>query len=134
MNPQTRQITFNWSWKDRIIGGRLEFQGDEISLTKRFDIDKQTKLHVRAAFDIHTRRTLFSVLVRPFGVTGTDTSPMGLAIKQDISVDKHLAVEVAARVTMPEARFSTHTRSAISLGEGDFIVDIDQLNLRFMLQ
>lgn len=132
---RSRHLSFKWSWYDRIIGGRLEFDADQIALTKRFDVDKNTKLDVRAAFDIHTRRTLFSLSVKPFwGIVANDRPPSGLTIKKKIPMDRHLALEVAGRLSIPEARFSNETTSAVSLGDGDFVFDLEQLNFRFMLQ
>lgn len=128
-------MAFKWSWKDRIIGGQLEFFANQVSLTKRFDIDKRTKLDVRAAFDIQTRRTLFSLNVKPFGaIVAHDRPPSGLSIRQKIPVDRHLAIEFQGRLNLPEARFSNETATAVSLGEGNFTFDLDELNLRFMLQ
>lgn len=132
---KTRDVAFKWSWKDRIIGSRLEFFANQVSLTKRFDIDKRTKLDVRAAFDIQARRTLFSVNIRPFGpFVAHDRPPSGLSIKQKIPVDRHLAVEFMGRLNLPEARFSTDTTNVVSLGEGDLTFDLEQVNLRFLLQ
>lgn len=130
---RSKDVAFKWSWKDRLIGGRLQLDRDEISITKRFDVDGKTHLDLRAAYDLHLRRTLFSIRVKPFPGVSSEHSG-GLRIKQKVPVDKHIAVEVHARVQLPEAKFSTQSTSAFSLGEGDFIVDLDQLNFRFMLQ
>lgn len=135
LDVKTHDVAFKWSWKDRIIGGRLEFFANQISLTKRFDIDNRSKVDVRAAFDIQTRRALFSLNIKPFGgIVAHNRPPSGLTIKQKIPVDRHMAVEVHGRLSVPEARFSNDTNTAVSLGEGDFVVDVDQLNFRFMLQ
>ena len=113
----------------------MEFDGDQIALTKRFDIDKGTKLDVRAAFDLHTRKTLFSMCVRPFqGFFAHDRPPQGLRIRQTVPLDKRLAVEVQGNLSVPEAVISTGTTSAVSLGEGNFEFDLEQFNLRFTLQ
>jgi hypothetical protein len=131
---QTRDVALKWSWKDRFIGGRLRFEGSQISLSKRFDIDSRTHMYVRAAYDVHARRSLFSLDVKPFrGVFANSSGDgPGFAFKQKIPVDRHVAVEVLARVQLPEARFSSN--NSVSLGEGDFIVDLEQLNFRFLLQ
>lgn len=128
-------FSFKWSWKDRIIGGRLEFYDDQISLTKRFEIDKRTHLDLRTAFDIRTRRTLFSLKIKPFhGIVAHDRPPQGLSIKQEIPLDKRLSLQVAGRLSVPEARFGNETTSAVSLGDGDFVFDLEQLNFRFLVE
>jgi hypothetical protein len=133
LDLQTRDVSLKWSWKDRFIGGRLRFEGSQISLSKRFNIDSRTHMYVRAAYDIHARRTLFSLDVKPFvGFSANRDKPPGFALKQKLPVDKRVAVEVLARVQLPEARFSTS--NSISLGEGDFIIDLEELNLCFLLQ
>lgn len=135
VNVRTRDVSFRWSWRDRLIGGRLEFFGNQVAITKRFDIDKRSKLDVRAAFDLHTRRTLFSLHVKPFGpIVPHDRPPSGLTIKQRIPVDKRLAVEVMGKLNLPEARFSTESSNAVSLGEGELSFELQQVNLRFMVQ
>lgn len=135
LDARTRDVSFRWSWRDRFLGGRLEFFGNQVSLTKRFDIDTRTKLDVRAAFDIRTRRTLFSVNVKPFGpIVPHDRPPNGLTLKQRIPIDKRLALELMGKLNLPEARFSTDTANAVSLGEGELSFDLQQVNLRFLLQ
>lgn len=135
LDVRTRQVSFKWSWKDRIIGGRLEFHGNQIALTKRFNIDDRTKLDLRAAFDVEARRTLFTLNIKPFlGIVANDGPPNGFSFKQKIPLDQHVSLETKGRITVPEARFSNETTSAVSLGEGDFIVDVDELNIRLMLQ
>ena len=133
INPQTRRVMFTWSWRDRIIGGRIEFEDRKISLTKLIDVDKRTKLDLRVAFDLDTRRTLFSVVVLPFQGITANQRPSGLSMKQRLNLDKRLSVDVQARLTLPEARFSTDTSSAVSLGEGDFVLDLERLDFRFLL-
>jgi hypothetical protein len=134
MDLHTREIALKWSWKDRFFGGRLRFEGSQLSLSKRFDVDSRTHMYVRAAYDVHARKTLFSLDVKPFAglySSGNGHRP-GLAIKQKVPLDKHVSAEVHARVQLPEARFSSN--SAVSLGEGDVVVHLDELNLCFMLQ
>lgn len=131
----SRRASLNWSWRDRIIGGHLHFTSDELSISRSFDVDSQTRVDVRAAFDFHTRRTLFSLRVKPFGrVTATAGNKPGLAVRQAIPLDPKLDVEVAARFHLPDAQFAAGNSAAVSLGDGDFVVDIDELNFRFKLQ
>lgn len=132
MDLQSKDIALKWSWKDRVLGGRLRFEGSQLSLSKRLNIDSNTHMYLRCAYDVHARRTLFSVDVRPFKGLYTNDGKPGFAFKQKLPLDKNVAVEVAARVQLPEARFST--QNTVSLGEGDFIVDVEQVNFRFMLQ
>lgn len=108
---------------------------DELSITKSFDLDKQTKLDVRAALDFHSRRTLLSVRFVPFGrVVSASTSDGALAIRQTVSLDKRLSAQFCGRLHLPVARFSTGSTGPVSLGDGDFVVDVDEVNVRFLLQ
>ncbi|PXF46083.1 hypothetical protein BWQ96_04089 [Gracilariopsis chorda] len=135
LDLRRKQLSFKWSWRDRIIGSRLEFADDKISITKRFDIDTRTKLDVRASFDIHSRKTLFSLNIRPFlGILPHDRPPAGLTIRQKVPMDKRMQVEFQGRLSVPEARISNETASAFSLGEGNFVFDLEELNFRFLLQ
>eukprot|EP00178_Gracilaria_changii_P000753 TRINITY_DN1099_c0_g1_i3.p1 TRINITY_DN1099_c0_g1~~TRINITY_DN1099_c0_g1_i3.p1 ORF type:complete len:230 (+),score=23.97 TRINITY_DN1099_c0_g1_i3:831-1520(+) len=130
-----KKLSFKWSWRDRIIGGRLEFHEDKISLTKTFNIDTRTKLDLKAAFDIHSRKTLFSLNVRPFlGILPYDRPPAGLSVRQKIPVDKRLQIEFQGRLSVPEAKISNDSVSAFSLGEGNFVFDLEELNFRFLVQ
>lgn len=134
-NIHKRETALKWSWKDRLIGGHLSLNGDELSITKSFNMDKQTKLDVRAAIDFHTRRTLLSVRVVPFGRVMAGAGPDGsIAIRQTVPIERRLAIEVCGRVRLPEARFTAGSHASISLGEGNFVVDVDELNPRFLLQ
>lgn len=132
----TRETSLKWSWKDRIIGARLHVTGDEVALTKTFDVDVQTRLDLRAALDLHSKRTLLSLRVRPFGrvVADTTTSDSGLKIRHDLALDSRLAVQFAARLHLPEARFTASNQSPVSLGDGNFVVDLDEMNFRVLLQ
>ena len=130
----TRDVSFKWSWKDRIIGGRLHVDRDQISLVKRFELDAHTHLDVRAAYDLHLRRTLFSVAVRPFQGVVADSTQGGFAIRKKLQVDKRAILDVRARIELPEARFSNNSTAPLSLGEGDLVVTLEQLNLKFLLQ
>lgn len=90
---------------------------------------------MRAAYDLHMKRTLFSLNVRPFrGVIANEGPHPGLTIKQKIPLDRHVAVQFEGRLSVPEARFSNETTTAVSLGEGDFVFDLNRLDFKFMLQ
>lgn len=135
LDLSARRTALRWSWQDRLIGGQLNITGDEFSISKSFGIDTQTKLDARAALNLHTRRVLFSLRVRPFGrVIATSGDDSGLTIKQTIPIDPRLAVEYAGRVHLPEARFCAGQSSALSLGDGNFQFHLDQLNLRFLIE
>lgn len=131
---KNHETSLRWSWKDRIIGARLHVTGEELAVTKSFDIDIQTRLDFRASLDFRTRRTLLSMRVCPFGKVVADTAHPGLTIRQEVPLDSRLAVQFAARIRLPEARFAAGSAAVVSLGEGDFIVDLDELNFRFLLQ
>lgn len=129
-----RTVTFKWSWRDRFIGARLHFEGDEVSLSRRFTFDERTTIDARVGYDIRQRRTLFSFVVRPLGGIVATDAHAGLALRHKISLDKRLGLEAAARVRLPEARFSAGSHAAVSLGDGDFEVDLTELNFRVHLE
>lgn len=134
MDLHTREVALKWSWRDRFFGGRLRFEGSQLSLSKRFDVDSRTHMFVRVAYDVHKRKALFSLDVKPFAglySSGNGARP-GFALKQNVPLDERVSAEVHARVQLPEARFSSN--STVSLGEGDVVVHLDELNLKFMLK
>lgn len=133
---KTRNIGYKWSWTDRLIGAHLTVDRHEAALTKRFSIaEMNAHFDVRAALDLASRKTLFSLNVRPFpGVVAAGPNLDGIAVRKRIPLEKRCDVEVFARLKMPEARFSSSNRAPVSLGEGDFVVHVDQLNFRFVLQ
>lgn len=133
LNLQSKALALKWSWKDRFIGARLQFEGSQVSLSKRFDIESRAHLYIRGAYDVHARKALFSFDVKPFrGLYASGGRSSGLTIKQKLPVDKHVSVEFLGRIHLPDAQFST--QNTLSLGSGDFVVDIEELNFRFMLQ
>lgn len=131
---QTRGTMLKWSWKDRVFGAELHFNKREIGLTKSFEVDKQTRLDVHAALDLHMRRTLLSFRVIPFGRLIADVNKPGFAVRQNVQLDKRLAVRFAARLHLPEARFAAGNDSLLSLGQGDFIIDVDELDFCVFLE
>lgn len=133
LDLHTRAIALKWSWKDRFFGGRLRFEGNQLSLSKRFAVDSRAHIYVKAAYDVHRRKTLFALDVRPFAgfSSRSEDGRPGFAVRKALSLDRSVQAEVCARVQLPEARFSSS--SAVSLGEGDVIVTLDEVNLRFML-
>lgn len=129
-------MAFKWSWTDRFLGARLSIERNVVALTKRLPVpDMRASVEVRAALDLHTRRTLLSLTVLPMlgGVVGM-SSENGVQLRQRIPIDKRVDVELFGRVRLPEARFATGTDTNISLGEGNFVVHMDHINLRLMLQ
>lgn len=131
---RTRQTMVKWSWMDRTFGARLHINSREFALTKSFNVDKQTRLDVRAALDLHRLRTLLSVRVRPFGRVVADPNDPGLCVRQRVPLDEKLSVEYAARVRLPEARFVADSRFPLSFGDGNFVIDVDELNFRVFLK
>lgn len=132
LDLHTREVVLTWDWRERLFGGRVRFEGSQVSVSKRFNLDGRSKLWVKAAFDVSARKTLFSMDVRPFeGISAAGGKP-GFGVRQRVPLDKHVAAEVVARVELPEARFASDRR--ISLGEGDVIVHVDEFNLRLHLE
>ena len=129
-------MAFKWSWTDRLFGARLSIERNVVALTKRLQVpDMRALVDVRAALDLHTRRTLMSVAVRPMlgGVVGM-SNENGVQVRQRIPIDKRVEVELFGRVQLPEARFGAGNASSFSLGDGNFVVHMDHVNLRLMLQ
>lgn len=135
VNVSTGAVAFKWAWTDRILGGRLSVEKGTLALTKRIQVpDLRASVDIRAAFDCYTRRTLFSLAVLPLpGVVGAAVGN-GVALRQRVPIEKRVDVEMFARVMLPEARFSSNQHGSFSLGDGDFVLHLDQLNLRIMLQ
>ena len=59
-NPLEASWRVHTSWRDQIVGGDLQLQGTEISLTKDFAIDESSSLWLRGAFDWRTQRVCCS--------------------------------------------------------------------------
>lgn len=132
LDLHTREVVLTWDWRERLFGGRVRFEGNQISVSKRFNLDGRSKLWVRAAFDVKARKTLFSMDVRPFaGISSAGGKP-GFGVRQRVPLDKHVSAEVVARVELPEARFASDRR--VSLGEGDVTIHVDEVNLRLQLE
>ncbi len=133
---RTGAVAFKWSWTDRLFGARLSLERNVVALTKRLPVpDMRATVDVRAALDVHTRRTLLSVAVRPMlgGVVGM-ASENGVQLRQRFPIDKRVDVELFGRVQLPEARFAAGNDNSFSLGEGNFVAHLDHVNLRLMLQ
>lgn len=133
VDVRTGEVSFKWSWTDRFLGGRLSLERHTLALSKSLPVpDMRAALDIRAAFDIRERRTLFSVAVRPL-TTVVGAAGNGVALRQRLPLDKRLDLEVFARVMLPEARFSSD-RGSVSLGDGDFVLHLDQLNFRLFVE
>jgi len=138
VNCSNGALSFKWAWTDRLFGAKLSLERHQIALTKRLEVrELAAKFDVRAAFDMHTRKTLLSLALRPMSgsIVGMSAANNSVAIRQNIPLDKRVDVEVFGRVQMPEARFSTDAETGrFSLGEGNFVCHLDHINLRLFLQ
>lgn len=68
-HPLGECFSLNWSWKDRIVGGRLNLEGSELSLNKAFRLfETQSIVNLKASYDIHSQKKLVALEVKPFQV------------------------------------------------------------------
>lgn len=69
VNARTGRVAFRWSWKDRLVGGRLSWSGGEVALTKRFPLGGGGgALSVRGSVDVATGRRALAVAIVPLEV------------------------------------------------------------------
>lgn len=69
VDARTGRVAFRWSWKDRLVGGRLSWSGGEVGLTKRFPLGGGGgALSVRGSVDTATGRRALAVAIVPLEV------------------------------------------------------------------
>ena len=132
---QSQSFDFKWSWKDRYLGARLSYEHNQIGLSRRFVIEKRTTFDTKLLFDPRSRKVLFKLDVLPF--QGIFQQPKGFAVRQNVPLDKEgkTSMDIHARIQLPSTNIGTGATSALpfSFGEGEFVVDIEQLNFRLLL-
>lgn len=134
VDVRTGGVAFKWAWTDRLLGARLSLDRHAVALTKRVPVPEvKADVEVKAALNLTSRKTLLSFAVRPQqGVVGMNSN--GIALRQRLPIDKRVDVEMFGRVQLPNATIGTDQNNVLSLGEGDFVVHLDHVNLRLLLQ
>ncbi|EME29217.1 hypothetical protein Gasu2_55440 [Galdieria sulphuraria] len=126
--------TFHTAWKDRIIGGRLAVKDNQVSLVKEFLVDQKNTFNIHISYDWKIGQTLFGFRFSPYRGIQTNTHPPGMALRRKIPLDYRTKLDVFAWLQFPEATCEATSTGAVSFGTGDFILDIQQLNLYLELK
>lgn len=110
VDARTGRVAFRWSWKDRLVGGRLSWSGGEVALTKRFPLGGGGgALSVRGSVDVATGRRALAVAIVPLEGVTSHGAPPGFAFRRHIPLEGRTALRLAGRVQFP---------STVTLGGG----------------
>ncbi|EKX39286.1 hypothetical protein GUITHDRAFT_143685 [Guillardia theta CCMP2712] len=116
------------SWRDLVIGGNINIQGSEIAITKDFNVDERTSLWLKAGFDWQTKKSMIGFKIRPNpGLSArmySESGPM-LQMRKRVPLHENFHVEFDS---LPDAAYTSTSGGKLSLGLGDFKVDMRELN------
>mmetsp|Transcript_26221 Transcript_26221/g.62354 ORF Transcript_26221/g.62354 Transcript_26221/m.62354 type:complete len:237 (+) Transcript_26221:36-746(+) len=129
-DPRDRSWKLQTSWVDRIIGGDINLQGTEVSVTKDFALDTRSSLWLRTAYDWKTKKSLIGFKLKPIqGLSQGPGDTPSLYFRKPFSINDNLKIEIGAALGLPEAAYTMGSDGKMSLGVGDFFVDLSDLNL-----
>lgn len=101
---------------------------------KEFVIDQKNMFDLRISYDWKLKQTIFGFRFRPLQGLQTNTHPPGIAVARKIPLDYRTKLDVVAWLQFPEATCEATSSGAVTFGTGDFVVDIQQLNLYLELK
>mmetsp|Transcript_8008 Transcript_8008/g.14530 ORF Transcript_8008/g.14530 Transcript_8008/m.14530 type:complete len:238 (+) Transcript_8008:160-873(+) len=128
---RTFSYKLRWSWKDSVIGGRINLFGDEVSLTKRFTVNERTALDMRVGVNVRTGRFGFGFDLLPnFGVIPRYQEP-GLAFRKKIPIDRKGIVQIQAGglIQLPFFNFTNSTPEGPTISHGPCTLDLRELHI-----